>query len=41
MGPVIEVVQRDGEIVLYPLFKVTRNYCHALHNARMSLLSTD
>ena len=34
-------VQRDGESVLYPLFKVTRNYCHALHNARMSLLSTD
>ena len=32
MGPVIEVVQRDGESVLYPLFKVTRNYCHALQN---------
>ena len=25
-------VQRDGESVLYPLFKVTRNYCHALQN---------
>ena len=41
MGPVIAAVQKDGESVMYPLFKVTRNICHALHNARVSLLSTD
>ena len=39
MVPVISAVQRDGTGVLYPLFKVTRNYCHALHNARVALLS--
>ena len=41
MGPVITSVQRGGEGLLNPLFKVTRNYCHALHNARMSLLASD
>jgi hypothetical protein len=41
MGLVIAAVQMDGESVLYPLFKVNRNFCHALHNARVSLLSTD
>ena len=39
MGPVITAVQRGGEGVLNPLFKVTRNYCHVLHNARV--LKTD
>ena len=41
MGPVITAVQRGGEGVLNPLFKVTRNYCHVLHNARVSLLTTN
>ena len=41
MGPVISAVQSDGVSVLYPLSKVTRNYCQALHNARVALLSID
>ena len=38
LGPVISANQSAGEWVLYPLFKVTRNYCHVLHSARVSLL---
>ena len=41
MAPVISARQSDGEWVLYPLFKLTRNYCHVLHSARLSLLSSD
>jgi hypothetical protein len=41
MGPVISARQCNGDWVLYPLFKVTRNFCHGLHSARMSLLSSD
>ena len=32
MGAVISAVQKEGESVLFPLFKVTRNYCHVLHS---------
>ena len=35
MSPVIKVKQIDGEDVLY-----SRNVCQAIHNARVSLLST-
>ena len=38
MPPIIAAVQGVGECVLYSLFKITRNYCHKLHKARMSLL---
>ena len=41
MAPVISAVQRGGQGVLHPLFKVTRNICHSLHNARVALLSTE
>ena len=41
MWPVISAKQSEGEWLLYPLFKVTRNYCHVLHSARVSLLSED
>ena len=40
MAPVISARQSDSEWVLYPLFKVTRNFCHVLHSARLSLLSS-
>ena len=39
MAPVIAAVQRYGEGVLHPLFRLSRNYCHVLHKARVSLLS--
>ena len=41
MAPVISAVQDEGECVLFPLFKVTRNYCHVLHTARVKMLSND
>ena len=41
MSPVITVKQLDGESVLCPLFKVTRNFCHAMRNARVSMLCTE
>jgi hypothetical protein len=41
MAPVISAVQEEGECVLFPLFKVTRNYCHVLHTARVKMLSSD
>ena len=41
MAPVISAVQADGENVLFPLFKITRNYCHGLYTARVNLLSQE
>ena len=41
MAPVIRAVQRYGEDVLHHPFRLTRNFCHALHKARMSLLSDE
>ena len=38
MPPVISAVQREGECVMFGLFKLSRNYCHVLHKARQSLL---
>ena len=39
MSPVISAVQVWGECVLFALFKLTRNYCHVLHKARIAQLS--
>ena len=39
MAPVISAVQLHGEGVLQPLYRLSRNYCHVLHKARLSLLS--
>ena len=39
MAPVISAVQREGEIVMFKLFKLSRNYCHGLYRARLNLLS--
>jgi hypothetical protein len=39
MPPVISAVQRYGEELLLPLFKLTRNYCHRLHGARIRMLA--
>ena len=41
MPMVISAVQRHGQGVLVTLFKLTRNYCHVLHKARMALLTND
>ena len=41
MAPIISAVQCDGESVLFGLFKMTRNYCHSLWKARISLLECD
>ena len=41
MAPVISAVQADGECVMFPLFKISRNYCHGLYKARVNLLSSD
>ena len=41
MAPVISAVQADGDCVLFPLFKISRNYCHGLYKARVNLLSSD
>ena len=38
MHPVIAAVQNQGGKVLQLLFKLTRNYCHRLHMARMDML---
>ena len=38
MSPVITACQAEGEIVLFPLFKISRSYCHGLYKARVSLL---
>ena len=40
MSQVIVAVQKcdRSESVLYPLFKLTRNFCHTLHKERMNLL---
>jgi hypothetical protein len=32
-------VQREGEGVMFKLFKLSRNYCHGLYKARQNLLS--
>ena len=39
MPAVICAVQEYGDCVLFPLFKLTRNYCHRLHVTRSNLLS--
>jgi hypothetical protein len=39
MAPVIKAVQVDGDVILDTLFKITRNYCHGLHKARINMLS--
>ena len=39
MAPVITAVQREGEGVMFKLFKLSRNYCHGLYKARQNLLS--
>ena len=41
MAPVIRAVQSYGGDVLYNLFRLTRNFCHVLHKARLSLLSDE
>ena len=41
MAPVISAIQQYGEGVLQPLYRLSRNYCHVLHKARVSLLSDD
>lgn len=41
MHPVISAVQKEGESLLYGLFKMTRNYCHGLYKARVSQLESD
>ena len=37
MSAMISAVQRWGEGVLFCVLKLTRNYCHSLHLARMKL----
>ena len=39
MPPVIKAVQVYGDVILETLFRMTRNFCHGLHKARMSMLS--
>ena len=41
MPQVIVAVQKCGQSQLYPLFKLTRHYCHALHKERMLLLKSE
>ena len=38
---VISAVQSQGEDILSGLFKLTRNYCHGLHKARVGMLETE
>ena len=38
MHPVISAVQKQGDKILQLLFKLSRNYCHRLHMARMEML---
>ena len=40
MSQVIVAGQKcdNSDSVLFPLFKLTRNYCHTLHKERMNLL---
>ena len=38
MSEVIRAVQESGTSVLNRLFKLTRNYCHTIHNKRVMLL---
>ena len=38
MHPVISAVQKEGDVILKLLFKLTRNYCHRLHMSRMDML---
>ena len=41
MAPVISAVQREGEGLMFGLFKMTRNYCHGLWKARVLQLESD
>ena len=38
MHPVISAVQKNEDVFVKLLFKLTRDYCHRLHMARMDLL---
>ena len=38
LPPVIAAAQKSGDALLCPLFRLTRNYCHCLHKARMEFL---
>ena len=38
MAPVISATQLGGDGILFALFKLTRNLCHCLHKARMSII---
>ena len=41
MPLVIQTVQKYDQSVLYPLFKLTRNYCHILHKERILQLKNE
>ena len=42
MPEVISAVQADNEEnVLFVILKLTRNYCHGIHKARLSLLQRE
>ena len=41
MPQVIGAVQHGGQVLLYLLFKLTRNYCHTLHKERVRMLEQD
>ena len=38
MPPVITAVQVEGEGIMCALFKLTKNFCHSMHKARLALL---
>ena len=39
MPPIFKAVQLYGDVILDTMFRMTRNYCHGLHKARMRMLS--
>ena len=41
MPQVMQAVQESDPDLLCPLFKLTRHYCHALHKARILLLTSE
>ena len=41
MPQVIRAVQEEGRGILFVFFKISRNYCHGLHKARLALLKSD
>ena len=38
MTPIVRATQLEGEVVLFTLFKLTRNYCHTLYKKRCDML---